>query len=71
MRQPSAQERKDYKYIVNFVIDVKRTDNHLLDSDENAMVDEMRTVVEGAISTVMEKHGSNNHKSLGNTKVVY
>lgn len=71
MRQPTDQERKDYRYVVSFVIDVKRTDNQLLTADENTMVEEMRAATESTIAAVMAKHGNNNHKNLGNAKVIY
>ena len=60
-----------YNYLVNFVIDVKRTDGAMLTDEENAMVQEMREATEKAIAKVMEDHGQNNSKNLGNKTVVY
>lgn len=65
MRQPTDQEKKTYKYMVSFVIDVKRTDGALLTDDENLMVQDMKTATEQVITKVMKIHGNNNSKSLG------
>lgn len=60
-----------YKYLVEFVIDVRRTDNQMLTDEENAMVQEMREVTEKVIAEVMARHGQNNSKNLGRKTVIY
>lgn len=62
---------KKYQYLIQFVIDVKRTDNKILTDNENTMVMEMRVATEKAIADVMKRHGNNNSKNLGNKMVVY
>lgn len=69
--QPTEQDLKEHRYIVSFVIDVKRTDGALLTDEENAMVDKMRVATEQAIQGVMIEHGNNNYKHLGSDKRVY
>jgi hypothetical protein len=71
MRQPTDQESKDYKYVVSFEIDVKRTDKQMLTNDENAMVEKMRVATEAAIAKVMVEHGQANSKHLGSETVIY
>jgi hypothetical protein len=61
----------EYKYLVEFVIDVKRTDKQMLTDDENAMVQEMRVATEEAIAKVMSKYGQNRSKNMGNETRVY
>lgn len=64
-------EKKGYKYMVNFKIDVKRTDGQMLNSDENAMVLRMQRATEEAIAKVMTDYGQSNSKNLGRTFVTY
>lgn len=76
-REPAVQSKREiqeepgYKYLVEFVIDVKRTDKQMLTDAENQMVQEMRTATEAAIAEVMKNHGQNNSKNLGNRTVIY
>lgn len=60
-----------YAYVVNFVIDVQRTDGDHLNDHENEMVQEMRVAAEAGITVVMEKHGQNNRLHLGNDTKKY
>lgn len=61
----------EYKYFVNFVIEVKRTNGQMLTDDENIMVQEMRKATETAIAKVMAKYGQKNSKNLGTETVIY
>lgn len=60
-----------YKYSVNFVIDVKRTDGQILTNDENAMVEKMRVATHDAIARVMGEYGQNNRKVLEDKTIIY
>jgi hypothetical protein len=64
-------DQKQYTYLVNFVIDVKRTDGEVLNDHENEMVQEMRVATENAIAEIMKNHGQDNHKNLGHETVMY
>lgn len=63
--------KTEYKYLVEFVIDVKRTDKKMLTEDENVMVQKMRDAAESAIAKVMAEHGQNSSKNLVNKTVIY
>ena len=63
--------KTDYKYLVEFVIDVKRTDKQMLTDNENAMVQEMRSATETAIAKVMQQYGQNQSENLGNKTIIY
>ena len=54
-----------YLYMVNLVVDVKRTDNQMLTDHENEMVLEMHKAAEKAVAEIMKEHGMNNQKHLG------
>lgn len=69
--QAERENKASYKYLVEFVIDVKRTDKKMLTDEENAMVQEMRAATEAAIAGIMAKYGQNNSKNLGNRTVIY
>jgi hypothetical protein len=71
MIDPTPDDIKNYKYIVNFTIDVKRTDNEMLTDAENEMVQQMRDATEAALAKIMKDHGNGNHKNLGNKTVKY
>lgn len=64
-------DRSQYKYAVQFVIDVKRTDGKMLTNDENVMVEKMRVATKTAIARVMTDYGQNNMKSVKDETVVY
>lgn len=61
----------EYKYLVEFKIDVKRTDKQMLTNDENAMVEKMRMATHDAIAKVMSDYGQNNRKHLKDETVIY
>lgn len=61
----------EYKYLVEFTIDVKRTDNQMLTNDENAMVEKMRVATKDAIAKVMNEYGQSRKKDLGDKTVIY
>lgn len=71
MRQPTTEEKKNYRYMTTIVIDVKRTDNQPLTDDENKMVDQMRVAAEQAVAEVMKANGNSNSKHLGTARKIY
>ena len=71
MRQPTEQERKDYSYLVETKIDVKRTDGAHLNPEERKMVDQALVAAEAAIAEVMAAHGNQNEKKLGHERKNY
>jgi hypothetical protein len=62
---------KLYKYLVEFKVDVKRTDNQMLTDEENAMVLEVQKATEKAIAEIMAKHGQGSKRLLGRTMETY
>lgn len=64
-------DKSQYKYAVQFVIDVKRIDGKMLTNDENAMVEKMRVATKAAIAKVMTDYGQNNMKSVKDETVIY
>lgn len=62
---------KHYKYLIAFVIDVKRTDGAMLTDNENAMVQEMKVATEQAIAKIAVKYGNNNSEHLGSKTRIY
>ena len=71
MREPTDQEKKDFKYVVSLNINVTRTDNKMLSDDENAMVQRMRIAAESSIAMVMSESGNKNSKHLGTETRIY
>ena len=71
LRQPTDEERKQYSYVVETKIDVKRTDGAKLTPAENKMADDLLKAAEGAVSKVMADYGNPNEKKLGNTRKEY
>lgn len=57
--------KTEYTYIVNLVVDVKRTDNEILNDHENEMVLEMHSAAEKVVAEIMQKHGMNRRKHIG------
>lgn len=53
-----------YVYMVNLVVDVKRTDGAVLNDHEDEMVKEMHSAAEKAVAEIMQKHGMGNRKEL-------
>lgn len=71
LREPTDEERKQYSYLVETNIDVKRTDGAHLTAGERKMVDAALVAAEAAIAQVMAAHGQPNEKKLGNTRKHY
>lgn len=61
----------EYRYIVDFVIDVKRTDKQMLTNDENAMVEKMRVATKDALAKVMSDFGQKNRKDISDETIIY
>lgn len=61
----------EYRYRVDFTINVQRADGKMLTNDENAMVEKMRVATNAAIAKVMADHGHNLKKQLHQKKVIY
>lgn len=70
-REPTEQELKDYKYMVDLSINVTRTDNKMLTDSENSMVMDMKKSAEDALTKVMVDYGNSNRKHLGSDVRIY
>jgi len=71
LRDPTDEERKQYSYLVETRVDVKRTDGAHLTEDENKMTEALLIAAEAAVSKVMAEYGNPNEKKLGNTRKHY
>lgn len=71
LRKPTEQERKQYNYVVETVIDVKRTDGAHLSVEENKMADALLVAAEAAVADKMAEYGNPQEKKLGNTRKTY
>lgn len=71
LRQPTDEERKQYSYLVDTKIDVKRTDGAHLTPEEDKMANDCLFAAEAAVAAVMAKYGQPNQKKIGNTVEKY